>query len=106
MTSAPVFIAVQVIDGRMVASTTMAKPSVGAKPSDCETIALSLMAAARAVGCTIDYTPAHVAPYELCKDLLNPEALGFSATNEIRDRARMAIGLRAVEHKPFLQTTA
>lgn len=90
MTYAPVFIAVQVLDGRMVVSTTMPKPSPGAKLSDCETIALSLMSAARAVGCAMDYTPDNVAPVALCKDLLDPEALGWETNAEIRHRARQA----------------
>jgi hypothetical protein len=33
----------------------------------------------------------------LIKDLLDPEALGFAATCEIRDRARECIGLNRVE---------
>jgi hypothetical protein len=40
----------------------------------------------------------------LAEDLLNPEELGHAATTEIRDRARIALGLRAVEFKPLITT--
>jgi hypothetical protein len=40
----------------------------------------------------------------LAEDLLNPEELGHAATAEIRDRARIALGLRAVEFKPLITT--
>ncbi len=40
----------------------------------------------------------------LAEDLINPEELGFAATPEIRDRARIALGLRATEFKPLIST--
>lgn len=52
----------------------------------------------------------HAAPMQLralqrlAEDLLNPEQLGHAATAEIRDRARIALGLRAVEFKPLIAT--
>ena len=52
----------------------------------------------------------HAAPMQLralqrlAEDLLNPEELGHAATTEIRDRARIALGLRAVEFKPLIAT--
>jgi hypothetical protein len=52
----------------------------------------------------------HAAPMQLralqilAEDLLNPEQLGHAATAEIRDRARIALGLRAVEFKPLITT--
>lgn len=50
----------------------------------------------------------HAAPMQLralqrlAEDLLNPEELGHAVSPEIRDRARIALGMRAVEFKPLI----
>lgn len=57
-------------------------------------------------------TPArkHAAPMQLralqrlAEDLLNPEEMGHAVTPEVRDRARIALGMRAVEFRPLIAT--
>ena len=41
---------------------------------------------------------------KLCQDLLNPDALGFAVSAEVRDRARMCLGIKPCEFKPFIPT--
>ena len=98
MIGAPVWLQVHVVDGQMTITPTTPMPTVGAKLADTESIALCLLNAGKAIGCRVDYTPANVGPYALCKALLDPEDLGYSATAEIRDRARWAMGLPAAEY--------
>lgn len=43
---------------------------------------------------------------KLARDLLDPESLGYAATPEIRDRARLALGIAPCEFKPLMLAQA
>lgn len=44
-----------------------------------------------------DQLEAYAKAIKFCSDLLDPEALGFSATKEIRNRAREVLGMEPTE---------
>ena len=94
-TGQPVYICVQMLDGQLVASTTMPKPQTGHRVTDTEAIAMSLMAAAKHLVTTVDYTPRNVPAIALAQDLRDIEMYGLAMPREVVVRAVEVLGQSA-----------
>jgi hypothetical protein len=82
----------------LVAATNMDQPARGVALSEAESAALGMLNTAR--GCGLKVVYGHNPHAALVDDLLNPEAFAHAVTPEVRDRARLATGMAAVEVIP------
>lgn len=73
----------------------MPSPRAGNRLTADQSAALHALTSLAAEGVRVNYDGNPLA--SLAADLLNPEQLGFSVTPEVRDRARIALGMPAVE---------
>lgn len=86
-------------DGRVAVHSSY-RPLAGQACSPAESAALEIMNRTRKDWGIEPQTWARTAvetPEGLCRALLTPEDLGYSVSPEVRDRARLAMGLPAVE---------
>lgn len=93
--SRPIHITLLTSGNRLQVLTNMEQPRAGAPLTVEESAALGMLNLARGTGGQVQY--GHHPATELVDDLLNPEALGFAVTAEVRDRARLVVGLMPVE---------
>mgnify|MGYP003576761024 FL=1 len=88
-------------DGTVRVCTDGSPPLVGQGVSHSQALAMELLGTAFKRGAEVVYD-AHQGPaIALALELLDPEGLGFAVTSEVRDRAREALGRRAVERRPM-----
>lgn len=72
-------------------------PAIGRTLTPAQALAMDLLRTCKSQAMDVRYGPDQVPLVKLANDLLNPEALGFAVTAEVRDRVREALGRRAVE---------
>lgn len=78
--------------------TDTGAPRIGQPCTPAESLAMDLLRTCKAQASAVQYgTPSATLAGELLKDLLHPEALGHAVTPEVRDRARLCLGMRACE---------
>lgn len=87
--------------GHVSVCTDANPPAVGRGVTPAEAIAMELLGTAFKRGGHVVYDKHQVPAIALALELLNPEGLGFAVTSEVRDRAREALGRKAVERRPM-----
>lgn len=80
-----------------VVATDGDKPAIGRACSPAQALAMDLLRTCNQQAREVRYGAEHVPLVQLADELLQPEGLGFACTPEVRDRARIARGLPAVE---------
>lgn len=79
--------------------TDASPPAVGRGVTPAEALAMELLGTAFRRGAHVVYDKHQVPAIALALELLDPEGLGFAVTAEVRDRARVALGRKAVERQ-------
>lgn len=95
--SRPVHITVQVIDGRIFASTSMPRPTLGRTLTNEESLALSLINTASGHGAIADYGSQDMPLVRFAERFLQPEDLGYAVGATVRDDAREVLGMQRCE---------
>ena len=80
--------------------TDASPPAVGQPLTPATALALDLLRLCKAQASDVRYGPQTIAALALARDLLNPEVLGHAVTPEVRDRARVALGIPPCEFRP------
>ncbi|MDP9891257.1 hypothetical protein J2W32_000354 [Variovorax boronicumulans] len=88
--------------GRVSVRTDALPPKVGLGVSQAQGLAMEFLGTALKRGLEVVYDRNQVPLVSLAVELLDPEGLGFACTAEVRDRARLALGRDAIEHKPTM----
>lgn len=82
----------------VTAQTDAGAPCIGQPRTPAEALAMDLLRTCIARADSVQYgTLSATLAGELLKDLLHPEELGHAVTPEVRDRARICLGMAAVE---------
>jgi hypothetical protein len=89
-------------DGTVRVCTDGSPPLVGQGLCHSQALAMELLGTAFKRRAEVVYDPHQVPAIALALELLDPEGLGFAVNKEIRDRARLALGRKAVEHRPTM----
>lgn len=89
-------------EARLAAVPLQEQPGSGFAQASVHTMAWDLLAFASIKGCRVggDVCATRVNPVRLialANAVLDPEQLGFAVTGEVRDMARLALGMPAVE---------
>lgn len=78
--------------------TNAGAPCIGQPRTPAESLAMDLLRLCKAQASSVQYgNLSATLAGELLKDLLHPEELGHAVTPEVRDRARICLGMPAVE---------
>jgi hypothetical protein len=78
--------------------TDSGAPCIGQQRTPAEALAMDLLRTCKAQASSVQYgTLSATLAGELLNDLLHPEELGHAVTPEVRDRARICLGMPAVE---------
>ena len=73
-------------------------PCVGQPRTPAEALAMDLLRTCKAQASAVQYgNESATLAGELLRDLLDPEMLGYAVPPEVRDRARICLGMPAVE---------
>ena len=89
-------------DGTVSVCTDGSPPLVGQGVSHSQALAMELLGTAFKRGAEVVYDAHQVPAIALALELLDPEGLGFAVNREVRDRARLALGRKPVEHRPTM----
>lgn len=73
------------------------EPHVGAPATPAQGLSLDLCSAAAHAGHSVLNSERYAPLLAFVNRLLEPEGFGFAVTAEVRDSARLALGMRAVE---------